>query len=447
MLLGLGLAACGARDPLFVPKDGASTILLFAVASPSDVRGLVIDSGRVDVSSTSLEIGDDFSLYAFYYAATPEEIGLPVGWIGVRRDETGQPVPLERGRRLRTSAVVNGVQTAWTDRDQAPEAIAGLTLDIETACVRLKVQSVPLQTETAGEAFQFVFSDGEDSIVVGGATGRFYRASPTGATLLTVDSTITAIGGGLRTEDGTLWVIGQDGRFASGDLERGIRDVHPRLELGHAPRIRLAGVSGSEATEIFAWTSDGFLAKFSGGGWTRLFAAAGADPTTGGLSVLRVGPDEAIAGRSDTPALLLHYRQGVVREVSLGDGFESFLGPRVLADVPDLGVVAGVAEVSGPIAVEIPHLYRLDQGAWSELGGVPSTVHHPRAMLAAGRAHFLFGGFRGVLLQYHDGRWDCPEVIFPSDFVFLLPITHGYAAVDDGFSTRREAEAYFAFFP
>lgn len=443
----LASAGCAANPPLFVPAE-SGTVLLIAVPSVGTPQARVIDTRVEGAQSLTLALEGDLELFAFHYTVPADALGLPLGTVTVRSDGAGRKIPEETSRTLRASAVRQGVQGEWTVVTAPPERVAALTLDIATRCIQLGVQTITFDAGTGVETYRLVIPAGGDDVVMIGYSGAVYRVGPTGSSVRNDVSGVVPIAGGMITEDGTLWLMSPDGRLASGTLESGIRTMHARLETTGSHVIRMDGVSGPGGTELFAWTSQGVLAKFDGTGWTRLSTAASENALEAELDLVRVGPDEALAVRSLEPPTLLHYRRGRVEEIDLGRGFARYVAPRAMALVPELGVVTALAELIGPADIEVPHFRRLSDGSWSTMEGVPPTVHLPRVIAPSGRASFLFGGFRGNLLQHHDGDWSCPEIVFDDDFTWLVPIAHGYAAIPDGIAVpNRYPEIYLGLFP
>jgi hypothetical protein len=217
--------------------------------------------------------------------------------------------------------------------------------------------------------------------------------------------------GGVRNDDGSVWLAG--GNYAKGRSEiwRGRFDrsfsENPVVStpLGDGFKRIDAPRTSSAVSDVYALTADGQWLRFDGGTVQRLASL----PVLQDGSTLRLGPSEALVSATSTTNLR-RYKNGVVTEEVVGLGREPFMD---LAITP-FGLT--VVSATGSFYVE-------RGGTWSRLGQTGlSPDYSPRSIVAYGDG-FVFAGFGGYVGQFLPGTGPCNVgVQSPNDLQWVITL-------------------------
>lgn len=409
------LAACHPTHPLALPPfepDSASMLLIV-------VRNSVLSS----VWATDLEeptfppLFDDgrVELYAVEFCCPLDVLGLQPG--GQRLAVTAKQRPvLPPPNAIHTSEIDGASQSAWEPDSPAlvNDVIQKLELPENNLCKLYTVEFAVHDATGRGTATSstpsFGIPLGDGRVFVGALGGEFYVVSEeNGGNNPTIPwtalSTTTPHHGAFRRDDGEIFLLGNDGSFARGDLERGMTIQSERALGGAGDSVRMAGAKDGPI-ELFAVTDARSFQKFDGVRWTTISTAA-RDFEPGELltflrpSITYLGRDEVLVSRSGMRTnRVQHYRAGVITD-------ESPLGRETVAELynfPTVGVVAGGR--SGGLNFRNP-----ESSSWGER--INAVVGQVRAMAPIGPHGLLIfsvsdNALLPALTQFHPAAGGCP---------------------------------------
>lgn len=351
-------------------------------------------------------------------------LGLRAGTQTLQDEPRSRPV-VPAPRRVSVSTVNGAEQTAWTQAAGLTEngelALRSLSLEGDNLC---RLYNIPLEAEdisymeagtSSTAAFGLPLSDG--SVFVGTLSGQFLRVTPgRRPQRLTNLSTTTPHHAAVSAPDGTIYLLGKNGELARGTPEGGF-ELLPQRGFGNVTEhLRSWGSGPGEDFEFFTASDGRAFEKFDGVQFTTLATAAkyvdevgsraGARP-----SVLRIGPDEALAALIDLQfGELFHYKNGVLtRERPFIDVDEE---PIDFFYFDEYGVM--LTSTEGRVVI------RDAQGVWGESFAISRA--RVRALLPFQGRLFSYG-VSGGFYQYHPVSGACPVTDpLTGGFVrFMLP--------------------------
>lgn len=348
-------------------------------------------------------------------------IGLIAGpqVLGALSDRPKFPEPIA----VYTAPVVEGRVVAWKEEVAVPAIARDVLLRIAVpsdhlcsiSTPRLKVTDISHRTPGSAANPTFGLSLDDGTALVATEDGNFFSVSAAGTTPVIGLSTTTPHHGALRSEDGEIWLVGDDGRVARGDLQRGFADVGGRFNLGGSPTIvRVDGPRTGAIDTFFAITDTTSFLRYHAGRWERL--AGGNENGVFFPAVAWISADEAIAVASGS-AFLLRYRSGSLQTEALSRAateaatlsrYGTLVGASGRLYFPDSdgryqgrfatlsGTVRAIHELGAHLLVCTTssgcYVYRDDLGACSATGFLPGAVRYV-VRLDDQRALILFASF------------------------------------------------------
>lgn len=361
--------------------------------------------------------GKALKLTAIELSCSLDTLGLQPGAQELTAPTMSEP-KLPAPKAVYESSIQGADQTPWAPTNGLGEAaslaLRSLNLKEDYLC---DLYSIPLEARDASAhgtatsstpSFGLPLSDG--TVFVGTLTGEFFRVSEdvappeTPPTQLTELSTTTPHHAGFIRDDGEIFLLGADGRFARGDLMHGFVEQQEQALGGASQHVRLSG-SKSGPVELFAVSDAKAFQRFDGLRWTTLSTSA-AEPRDDNIrsverpGVVWLGPNEAMATLMVThePTVILHYKNGEVRR-ELSPFTNEIEHPSEVLDVPGWGVIVG--SDNGRISFR-------KGDAWGE----PIRISNARvrAMVSLGPSLLVYSlfGFEGTeFVQYQRSAGAC----------------------------------------
>lgn len=296
------------EPPSFEP-DSASMILIVAHGEKLDVWATDLDEPKYP---DNFDAAGEVELYAVEFCCPLRVLGLEPG------KQSQEPLAKERPllpppTTIRASAMVDGVQSGWEVGAPAVvnDALLRLPLPEDHLCdlytIDFDVQDATVRgTETSSTpSFGLRLADG--TVLVATLGGDFYLVEEAEGidivpTHLTDLSTTTPHHGAFRRDDGEIFLLGKDGSFARGDLQRGFTIQGERSLGGAKEHVRLAGAKDGPV-ELYAVTDARTFQKFDGVRWTTISTAAPANEagefqTLARPAITYLGPEETLVARA-----------------------------------------------------------------------------------------------------------------------------------------------------
>ncbi|MCC7383318.1 MAG: hypothetical protein IT384_15890 [Deltaproteobacteria bacterium] len=425
-----GASCSDATSTLFVPlgADDRSLLLIARAASGEpDVFATDVDSREVARTVAAGELGPvdaEIDLFALRYTCSLEEMNLRPGW--QHPVAPGEGTRLPKPLAIQTSVLRESKQSAWTRADLPAELGALRFSPARDGCTPFRLSSISIP-ETVERYVSIALPLPGDEVLIALQDGRFFRLTPEAVIPLAQVSTTTPHVAGFRRSDGRIWLLGDQGQLASGDLSSGF-SAEPSLgPRGGGARSALTG--DPAGTELFAITSSlGAIHHFDGQAWREVGDVD--SHSAGVVAIAWVEPGRAIAISEDEPSLVHHATATGVTAESFAppDLTGNAIVPRAVAIVPDVGVVVGADGV-----------FAYDGSGWTtpERNGTFGTFRDITAVAALGEG-MLLGNDRGRLIRFLPGRGLCdPEATALSKAIgHIIPladrIVATYSHVNEG---------------
>lgn len=376
-------AGCSRAEVIEGPPLRGEGSILVVIAAKGEARPIVQAMDLAQPAPIELE-ASEAELVIVEYCCPLETLGLEAG-LQTLLELPREAKALPDAKHMYFAQLTGGVPSAWSedgDPALALAAIARLDLPTDHLCSlydrEIRVVDVSVRGVRTSSAPAFLIGIGEGRVFGATRSGLFFTASASGSALETQLSTSTPHHGAHRTEDGEIWLVGDDGRTMRGDLLRGFEPVDARAQDGVPSFVQLSGARGSAPFELFAVNDRRSFQRFHGDRWNTIVGPQLYDPSRVPPSVAWIGPDEAIAaGIHEDPARLLHYKRGdLVEERSVGN-------PGIAVHLPGHGTVLGSR--GGAIRF-------LDGFTWSEprtIGGIDihAIAEMGESLIVCGHSH------------------------------------------------------------
>jgi hypothetical protein len=416
------LAGCHATTSLEppVPPEGTRSMLLVAVGEDGYQLAFAIDvpaDGSAPHFPTFTR-PPEIDLYSVNFTCPLDVLGMDPGRLVVLADPAPR-LELPEPRSI-FSSHDGDVQSAWeetTDRAAIEPILRSIELPERNLCRLYGVQLAPLDvsflagtsTPTALIALR------NDKVLVANADGTFWEVDADRNVRPLPLLTGAPKRGGFTTNDGTVYLVGDDGTIARGDPDRGVEIV----QTGGATVTEFTLVDGARVgpIEIYRASFGRPFERWDGTGWTQL-TSGGAELEHGTYAVAWIGPNEAIAtgvlARSNSA---IRYLDGDLIDEPM-PGAER---PTAIASIAGAGIVVGTQR--GVILRDRDGTFVAEPES-----GIDSQIRN----IIPTKSGFFYGRTRW-------GSWDpiagyCPSETISADGSRVAPLgERGFLAIGDLF--------------
>jgi hypothetical protein len=409
------MTACHRTVALPPPEpQGRASSLLIRVDDGRTTSVWATDVGKEETYPTFEGEGHP-DMRALFYPCALSALGLDTGWQTLANAPDGIAIPPPS-----EVLVLQKQASAWTQgTDDGSDA--SLRLRSNLACARFSATVGRLTVGTPTMPSQPVAGTvaialDAHTALVATQDGVFYRVrdDATPPERLSTISPLLAHGAGYRAPDGQLWLYGDRGELAHGDLEHGFVSIKTTTTSSSAGHVAIAGPTmESVPFELFTVSSTGAFRRFDGARWETIDRGGHRSPDSKGL--VWTGPSEAFAiGVADG---VVHYQSGAHAIEPLGTDRD---GSQAIGWAPDIGVVVGLN--NGLLFV------RGADANWRLLPtGDPGTVH----ALVAFQGGFIAGRESGNFTQYHLLLGWCPSMPgATADPLRMVPFASGFLVTE-----------------
>jgi hypothetical protein len=419
------LAGCHATTSLEppTPPEGTRSMLLLAVGADGYQLAFAIDV-PADGSAPHLPTftrPPEIDLYTVNYTCPLDVLGMDPGRLVVL-DEPASRIELPEPRAIFTSHD-GSAQSAWAETDElAPieTILRGIELPENNLCRLYGVQLAPLDvsflagtsTPTALIALR------DEKVLVANADGTFWEVDADRNIRPLPLITGAPNRAGFVTNDGTVYLVGEDGTIARGDPDRGMEII----QTAGATVTEFTLVDGARVgpLEIYRASFGRPFERYDGTGWTQL-TSGGSELEYGAYSVAWIGPNEAIAtGVLSRSNNAVRYLDGELIQEPM-PGSER---PTAIASIPGAGIVVGTQR--GVIIRERGGTFVAEPES-----GIDSQVR----MIVPTKRGFFYGRTRWA-------SWDpiagyCPTDTSSADGSRIAPLgERGFLAIGDLFTVN-----------
>ncbi len=395
------------------PQHPASSVLVIA----DDGRTTAVWATDVgaEESYPTFEGAGHPDMHALFYPCALAALGLDPGWQTLTTAPEGIAIPPPS-----EILVLAKQATEWTDApDDAPDASLRLRSNLACTSFEAVVQHLTVSTSAMPSqpvAGTVAIALEAHTALVATQDGVFYRIhdDATEPERLSTISPFLPHGAGYRAPDGTLWLYGDRGELAYGDLVHGFESIKTTTTSSSAGHVAIAGPTMDGVPfELFTVSSTGAFRHFDGAHWKTIDRGGRRSPDSKGL--VWVGPGEAYAiGVADGIA---HYQNETYVIETLGTDRDS---SQAIGWAPDVGILVGLN--NGRVFA------RAADGSWRLLpSGDPGTVH----ALVAFPGGFIVGREQGSFTQYHQLLGWCPSMPGgTADPLRMVPFSSGFLVTE-----------------
>lgn len=423
--IALVSAACASGDR-FVATGGAATLIL-AVVEPGAVAQLEAVRLTPETVISRPESSDRRAeLYAVLYEQTLETLALDEGPVAL-----GSP-----GRRLSTIATPTGIHQLiidgappgeWTELAALPSALGDLDIALPAPCVRFEDTTRRLEA-AAGKVTSAAELLDSRSVFLALGGNSLYRSDRSGDVPLPDLLPGATITDSFRDpSDGTLWLLGQDGRLWSGHPDRGGFTEAPAtvpLAPGSGHPVAMDGRYGTGPFELFVATSSHAVFWFHQGEWDL------ARPPSGPVVA---GSRTRIAWAGEGEAVLLGISTEHLVEIQGGRASTVRVAlPRQAT--PDSLFEVRYVEGFGPLAgTRYNVLLERPSRTWLTVTALPPPSTAKAHLITRIDDGILSGGDGATLTQYFPGYGYCePMYLGAQNMIEALPVEGGLLAIGSG---------------
>lgn len=420
-------AACAPGDR-FVATGGAASLILAAVEP-----GAVAQLEAVRLTPETVIFRPESSdrraeLYAILYEETLEALALDEGPLTL-----GSP-----GRTLSAIAtparvhqlIIDGAPPGdWTELAALPSALADLDIALPAPCVRFEDTTRRLEA-AASEVTAVAELLDSRSVLLGFGGNHLYRSDRSGDVPLPDLLPGATITDSFRDpNDGTLWLLGQDGRLWHGHPDRGGFTQAPAtipLAPGFGDPVAIDGRYGAGPFELFVATSSHAVFWFHQGQWEL------ARPPSGPIVM---GSRTRIAWAGEGEAVLLGISTEHLVEIRGGQAETvRFALPRQAT--PDGLFEVRYVEGYGPlVGTRYNVLLERPSRIWRTLTALPAPSTPKVYLITRIDDGILSGGDSATLTQYFPGYGYCEAMYLGvQNITEVLPVEGGLLAIGGGSS-------------